>query len=611
MCLGAVSRDAMIRFFLSISSLLRPEDEALSQEAKDRVQLYRLMSLLGAFLITFLSLLYRTSYPEAVSPGWAYLGLSGLFVGLFAASYVSREVRRRYVLWMWGLLYVQMVWITTVATLNQFGSEYAIAVLLVYASIGVVIELGAQSFRPLLWFLGSGFLLTAGALFLTAAPQSVPSVLLGIMAVIALTIGFSLRGRLSIRRKLTDREKRLDERQRKLKFLYEATSHLLEARTQRAVSARIHDVLQEVFDYPLNNTGVLEDERIVPQKTTTDETTQVPSPTAQPLSTDTVSARTLRAGEKVVVEDIEALDNDIDYGELSSAAGVPLGEHGVLVLGQVDGENFDRFNLHLVEVLASYAALVLDRLDREEELRDAKTEAEEAAQLKSAMLANMSHELRTPLTSITGFSEMLEENLNGDLEVFATQIHQSSQRLMDTLDSVLHLSKLEAGVHELEREELPLEEIVEDVLEMTHHRAEEKSLALTTDSPSESVVGRWNRDAVFRICRNLVDNAIKFTPEGGRVDVRVGTDNQEAVLQVEDTGIGMKPDHVMGLFEAFQQESEGLGREYEGSGLGLSIVKQLTEELEGSVEVETEKGTGTCFTIRLPKTPEQAAGNGF
>lgn len=614
MYLEAVSRDAMIRLFLALSTLLRPEDEALSRRAKDRVQLYRLMTLLGAFLITSLSLLYRISFPESVSPEWAYLGLSGLFGGLFAASYVSREVRRRYVLLTWGLLYIQMVWITAVAMVNRFGNEHAIAVLLVYASIGVVIELGAQSFRPILWFLGSGFLLTAGALFLTTAPQSEPSVLLGIMAVTALTIGFSLQGRLSIRRKLTDRERRLDERRRKIKSLFEATSRLLEARTRSSVSDRIHDVLQEIFDYPLNSTGFLEDKRIVPEGRTTDETIQVPAPTAQPFSEDTVSTRTLRAEETVVVEDLKTLDNDGededgDYGELSSAAGVPIGEQGVIVLGQVDDEDFERFNLRLIEMLASYAALVLDRLDREEELRDAKTEAEEAAQLKSAMLANMSHELRTPLTSITGFSEMLEENLNGDLEVFATQINQSSQRLMSTLDSVLHLSKLEAGVHELEREEFSLEETVEDVVEMSRRRAEEKSLTLATDSPGGPVVGRWNRDAVFRICRNLVDNAIKFTPEGGRVDVRAEATNQGAILQVEDTGIGMEPDHVMGLFEAFQQESEGLGREYEGSGLGLSIVKRLTEELKGSIEVETEKGTGTCFTIRFPKTPGQAAGD--
>ncbi len=116
-----------------------------------------------------------------------------------------------------------------------------------------------------------------------------------------------------------------------------------------------------------------------------------------------------------------------------------------------------------------------------------------------------------------------------------------------------------------------------------------------------SDAGHWNEDAVHRICRNLLENAIKFTPKGGRVEVRVRSEDTGAVLQVEDTGIGMKPENVPELFRAFKQESEGPAREYEGSGLGLSTVKRLTEELGGTVEVDTEKGEGTCFSIRLPQ----------
>ncbi|WP_259131314.1 hypothetical protein [Salinibacter ruber] len=164
----------MVRMVLTISSLLRPDDEALSSDEEDRIQLYRLMSLLGAFLITSLSILYRLSGLKSVSPMWAYLGLSGLFGGLFLLSYVSRWIRRHYVPLMWGIMYLQMIWIVAVATANEFRSEYGLALLLVYASIGVVIELGAQSFRPVLWFLGFGGLVTAGGLFLTPAPKLQP-----------------------------------------------------------------------------------------------------------------------------------------------------------------------------------------------------------------------------------------------------------------------------------------------------------------------------------------------------------------------------------------------------------------------------------------------------
>lgn len=242
---------------------------------------------------------------------------------------------------------------------------------------------------------------------------------------------------------------------------------------------------------------------------------------------------------------------------------------------------------------------ITDQVDREEALREAKEEAEAASQLKSAMLANMSHELRTPLTSITGFSEVLQEELEGSPADFATKIHESSLRLQRTLELVLHLSKLEAGIEDLEREYLALSTVVDDVKNVLSKHAAEKNLTVATRTPDSPVQGHWNEDALHRICRNLLENAIKFTPEGGRIEVRV-REEEDAVLEVEDTGIGMDPSQVSSLFEAFKQESEGMDREYEGSGLGLSIVKRLTEEMGGTIDVETEKGDGSCFIVRLP-----------
>lgn len=245
---------------------------------------------------------------------------------------------------------------------------------------------------------------------------------------------------------------------------------------------------------------------------------------------------------------------------------------------------------------------ITEQIERERELQAAKEEAEEASRLKSAMLANMSHELRTPLTSITGFSEVLRESLEGDLKIQANKIYKGSRRLQRTLESVLHLSQLEAGVEELDQEQLCLGDVAQEVVEMLGREASEKALNLEAERPPEPVVGYWNADAVHRICRNLVENAIKFTPEGGRVTVCAERKDDEALLHVDDTGIGMDPETVPELFRAFRQESEGLRREYEGTGLGLSIVQRLTDELGGSVEVDTEKGEGSCFTVRLPLT---------
>ncbi|MEF8866599.1 MAG: PAS domain S-box protein [Salinibacter sp.] len=250
---------------------------------------------------------------------------------------------------------------------------------------------------------------------------------------------------------------------------------------------------------------------------------------------------------------------------------------------------------------------ITDQIEREKALRQAKEEAEEASQLKSAMLANMSHELRTPLTSITGFSEVLKEELEGSHYDFASKVHESSLRLQRTLESVLHLSKLEAGVEGLGRDHLALGDVAEAVAAMLEEHAADKNLPVTVHTPDAPVQGHWNEDALRRICRNLLENAIKFTPEGGRIEIRVRDEQDAAVLEVEDTGIGMDPDQVPHLFGAFKQESQGMDREYGGSGLGLSIVKRLTEEMGGTIEVETQKGDGTCFTLRLPRTPPDSS----
>jgi signal transduction histidine kinase len=179
---------------------------------------------------------------------------------------------------------------------------------------------------------------------------------------------------------------------------------------------------------------------------------------------------------------------------------------------------------------------------------------------------------------------------------------------MSTLDSVLQLSKLEAGVGALEREEIVFGDVVEQVVDLLRPKADAKSHTLTVSRPDRPIVGLCNEDAVYRITRNLVENAIKFTPEEGKIEVAATHDGNRAVLEVEDTGIGIGEEALPQIFRAFKQESEGRDREYEGSGLGLSIVRRLTDELGGRIEVDTEKGKGTCFAVYLPlpSSPEEA-----
>ena len=225
------------------------------------------------------------------------------------------------------------------------------------------------------------------------------------------------------------------------------------------------------------------------------------------------------------------------------------------------------------------------------------------------MMANMSHEIRTPLTSVIGFAEILAGKLEGELETFAQKAHRSSNRLMKTLESVLELSRLEAGAFDLSREQVQLSTIVTDTVERLLPEARREHLAVTTDLPERQITGRLNEEALRRILENLLENAIKFTPEGGSVEVRLHTDGEDAVLEVEDTGVGISEEALPEIFEAFKQESEGLDREYEGSGLGLSIVQEMTEALGGTLTVETEKDEGSRFLVRLPRNDDEDGGS--
>jgi signal transduction histidine kinase len=236
----------------------------------------------------------------------------------------------------------------------------------------------------------------------------------------------------------------------------------------------------------------------------------------------------------------------------------------------------------------------------ERQLRSAKQEAEEASRLKSALLANMSHEIRTPLTSIIGFTGILADDLSGTDARYARLAHQGGKRLMDTLDSVLQLSKLEAGVTDPDPERIDLVEQARRTCALFESQAEDAGVALRFEATVDALHGQWAATAVQRVLSNLLSNALKFTPSGGTVAVRVDRTGDTAVLVVEDTGVGIAEEARSRIFEAFAQESEGLEREHEGSGLGLAIVRRLVDLIGGEIDLESTKGEGTCFTVRLP-----------
>ena len=245
-----------------------------------------------------------------------------------------------------------------------------------------------------------------------------------------------------------------------------------------------------------------------------------------------------------------------------------------------------------------------DRKRAEAVLLHAKQQAEEVAELKSTFIANMSHEIRTPLTAILGFADVLGEEVEDETQAeFVGLIARSGKRLMDTLNSVLDIARLEAEGGELARERIDVGDLVREAAEMFGPAASERGLTVRASvSPGAHAVVA-DEGALLRVLHNLVGNALKFTEEGSvSLDVRTETDAGSArvVTTVRDTGIGIDKEFLPRVFGAFEQESAGEGRRYEGAGLGLSLSLGLVEQMGGTITVDSEKGVGTAFMVSLP-----------
>src|SRR5690606_5197078 len=267
--------------------------------------------------------------------------------------------------------------------------------------------------------------------------------------------------------------------------------------------------------------------------------------------------------------------------------------------------------------VAEHARLVAERAREEavrahEEAERARREAEEMARLKGALLANMSHEIRTPLTAIIGFAEVLREEVPQEQAEFAALIEGGGKRLLETLNSVLDLARLDGGQERLHPEPLDVIEEVRSCARLLHPLARAKGLALHLHADVQVLPVLHDRAAFGRVLHNLLSNAVKFT-EAGEVRVIVRSTHDTFSVEVSDTGIGMDEAFLPKLFTEFKQESEGQARSHEGAGLGLAITKRLVELMGGTIAVGSRKGAGTTFTVTLPRTRPNAtpaAGDG-
>lgn len=240
------------------------------------------------------------------------------------------------------------------------------------------------------------------------------------------------------------------------------------------------------------------------------------------------------------------------------------------------------------------------RKQAEEEIIKAKEKAEEISRLKTNFLTNMSHELRTPLVGILGAAQILDEELdNSDYKEWVSIILQAGNRLLETQGLILDFSKIEAEKILPKYLDVPLNSVITSIAELFESMAVKKGLFIKTEIPDSVFHAQLDERLLREVISNLVNNAIKYTHVGG-VTITLERDNDFAIIKVSDTGIGIPEEKFEYIFEEFRQVSEGVGRGFEGSGLGLTITKRFVELMKGSIYVESKIGEGSVFTVKLP-----------
>ncbi|MDM8007543.1 MAG: HAMP domain-containing sensor histidine kinase [Phycisphaerae bacterium] len=311
------------------------------------------------------------------------------------------------------------------------------------------------------------------------------------------------------------------------------------------------------------------------------------------------------------VRELTALAGQIAGGDLQARASLQTGDEYEKLS--------DAFNDMLVRLEQARAELETANRSLDAklgELAETNVALFESNRVKSEFLANVSHELRTPLTSIIGFADLLRDSMlgGGQIDVsraarFADNILVSGRGLLDLINDLLDLAKIEARKIELHRTIFSLRDVCEALCDFVRPNMDKKSLVMTTDMDENLPMMNSDAGKLRQILFNLLSNAIKYTPDRGsvRLEVRVIADGQRVRLAVIDTGPGISPEDQGRIFEKFHQLDSSVTREHSGSGLGLAISKELCTMLGGTIRVESELGQGSRFIVELPvECPEPA-----
>jgi signal transduction histidine kinase len=297
---------------------------------------------------------------------------------------------------------------------------------------------------------------------------------------------------------------------------------------------------------------------------------------------------TIRAGYRAVLS-VPLLREDEIIGSL-------------ILIRKTPGE-FSPEIIELLKTFATQSALAIQNARLFHEIEDKGRQLEAASRHKSEFLANMSHELRTPLNAIIGFSEILAEKMFGDINEKQTEylqdILESGRHLLSLINDILDLSKIEAGRMELELGEFDLPTAIDNALILVRERATRRGIRLSSSIDPRLGMILGDERKVKQVLLNLLSNALKFTPEGGRIDVGARLDDDVAEVSVADTGIGIAPADQDAVFEEFRQVGTA-DKKAEGTGLGLALSRKFIELHGGRIWVQSQLGAGSTFAFALP-----------
>ena len=306
------------------------------------------------------------------------------------------------------------------------------------------------------------------------------------------------------------------------------------------------------------------------------------------------------------------------HGGFRTTMGVPMlldGEVvGVLIVWRTQVDPFSERATELLTTFATQAAIAIRSVDLVNALKARSAEVEVASRHKSEFLASMSHELRTPLNAVIGFSEVLLERMFGDLndrqEDYLHDIWSSGKHLLELLNEILDLSKVEAGQMLLEPTQFSLYEALGHALALVRERAARHGIRLGLEVAPDVGPVRADELRIKQVIVNLLSNAVKFTPDGGRVEVRARTEGPEVLVTVADTGTGVAAEDRERIFESFQQGGRRASTT-EGTGLGLTLSKRIVELHGGRIWVDSQLGVGSTFGFAIPAgAPATAAATG-